>query len=109
MQGGERSRDALAKMRATLFARGEPAPAALRAALALLSATDLRDAVAHIAQPALVIAGARDTLTPLAASRWLAEALPRATLAVLAGAGHAPFISHSDAFVAALERFADEQ
>jgi pimeloyl-[acyl-carrier protein] methyl ester esterase len=109
MQGGERNRDALAKMRATLFARGEPAPAALRAALALLAATDLREVVAHIAPPALVIAGDRDTLTPLAAARWLAGALPRATLAVLAGAGHAPFISHPDAFVAALERFADEQ
>lgn len=109
MQGGEGGRDALVKMRATLFSRGEPAPAALRAALALLGTTDVRDAMRHIAHPALVIAGDRDTLTPLAAARWLAAALPRATLAVLAGAGHAPFISHTDAFVAALDRFVDEQ
>ena len=40
---------------------------------------------------------------------WLAAALPRATLAVLAGAGHVPFVSHTDAFVAALERFVDER
>ena len=108
MQGSEHSRAGLARMRTTLFARGEPAPAALRAALALLAATDLRDSVAQIAQPALVIAGDRDTLTPPAATRWLADALPGATLAPIAGAGHAPFISHAEEFLAALERFADE-
>ncbi len=108
IQGSEHSRVALAQMRTTLFARGEPAPAALRAALALLAATDLRDSVAAVAQPSLVIAGDRDALTPPAASRWLAGALPQATLAPIAGAGHAPFLSHSEAFLAALERFADE-
>jgi pimeloyl-[acyl-carrier protein] methyl ester esterase len=108
MQGSEHSRAALARMRTRLFARGEPAPAALRAALALLAATDLRDAVAGITQPALVIAGDRDTLTPPAASRWLAGALPQATFALIAGAGHAPFISHAEEFLGALERFADE-
>ncbi|MEO8739974.1 MAG: pimeloyl-ACP methyl ester esterase BioH [Casimicrobiaceae bacterium] len=108
MQGSERSREALAQMRSTLFARGEPTPADLRDALAVLATTDLRRVVADIAQSALIIVGDRDALTPLAASRWLAAALPKATLVTLAGAGHAPFISHPDAFVAALDRFADE-
>lgn len=108
VQGSERGREALAQIRSTLLARGEPTSADLRGALAVLAATDLRRVVAGIAQPALVIAGDRDALTPLAASRWLAAALPKATLVTVAGAGHAPFISHPDAFVAALERFADE-
>jgi len=108
MQGSEHSRAELARMRTTLFARGEPAPAALRAALALLAATDVRDSVASIAQPALVIAGDRDALTPPEAARWLADALPQATLAPISGAGHAPFISHAEEFLAAIECFADE-
>jgi pimeloyl-ACP methyl ester carboxylesterase len=43
-----------------------------------------------LAVPALVIVGAEDTITPPAGSRAMAEALSRATLAVIPGAGHTP-------------------
>jgi pimeloyl-ACP methyl ester carboxylesterase len=44
----------------------------------------------ELAVPALVIVGEEDTITPPAGSRAMAEALPRATLAVVPGAGHTP-------------------
>jgi pimeloyl-[acyl-carrier protein] methyl ester esterase len=56
-----------------------------------------------------MIAGDRDMLTPIAASRWLASALPRASLVVVPGAAHAPFLSHPEAVVEALDAFADER
>jgi pimeloyl-[acyl-carrier protein] methyl ester esterase len=105
VQGSEHAREALGSLRSELFARGEPSTQALRDWLDLLLTSDLRDDVRTISQPTLVIAGDRDTIVPAAAGRWLASALPKASLAIIPGAAHAPFLSHPDAFVEALAAF----
>ena len=105
MHNSERGRAALAAMREQLWARGEPSRPALSAMLDILITTDLRDAAARIAQPALVVAGGRDTLTPAAAGRWLAAAIPGARCEEIAGAAHAPFLSHREEFFALLQDF----
>ena len=105
VQGSAAAHATLAALRTRLFARGEPSPGALAATLALLVGTDLRAAVPLVGVPALVLAGPRDTLVPLAASEWLAAHLPDARLQLIDGAAHAPFLSHPDAFAAAVERF----
>ena len=107
VQGSEHARSALAALRSELFARGEPSPRELNASLELLAGTDLRAEVEAITQPALVIAGDRDALTPVAAAQWLATALPRATLAIVPGAAHAPFLSHPERVAAAIDAFVD--
>jgi len=108
VQGSAHGRAALAQLRGHLFDRGEPDPATLREALALLATTDMRAVVGAVATPTLVTGGDRDTLVPSDALRWLAGALPRATLEIIPGAAHAPFLSHPDTFVTALERFCDD-
>ncbi|HKB59004.1 MAG TPA: pimeloyl-ACP methyl ester esterase BioH [Gallionellaceae bacterium] len=105
VRGAEGERETLTALRDRLFARGEPDPAALRGGLEILRDADLRPALGALAQPALVIAGGRDRLTPPQASRYMAQALPRARLVEIAGAAHAPFLSHRDAFVDALLEF----
>ncbi len=107
VQGSDSGRAALAALRQELFARGEPSRDVLDAALALLLSVDLRAAVASIDAPALVVTGDRDTLAPAAAGRWLAAALPHAELVEIPGAAHVPFLSHRDAFVAAVGAFLD--
>ena len=107
-RGGEGGHAALARMRRELFSHGDPSPAVLREALTLLATTDLRTDVRRIAQPSLVIAGTRDMLVPVAASRWLAAALPDGRFAAIDGAAHAPFLSHPDAFDRVFASFADE-
>ena len=107
LQGGEHSRAALSALRGRIFARGAPSPAALFGALALLRNADLRREIAGIAQPALVVSGERDTLALPGAGRFLAEALPNGTFALIAGAAHIPFVSHADAFDEALDGFLD--
>jgi pimeloyl-[acyl-carrier protein] methyl ester esterase len=107
VQGSEHARDVVASLRAQLFARGEPSPQALSDSLELLASIDLRRDIATIPQPALVIGGDRDTMTPIAAARWLAGQLPHATLVAIPGAAHAPFLSHPEDVVAALDAFAD--
>jgi pimeloyl-[acyl-carrier protein] methyl ester esterase len=99
VQGSDEGRSTLAALRHQLFSRGEPDPAMLADALASLRAIDLRNDVRHIRQPALVVTGGRDTLAPPEAGAWLAEALPAGRLHSLAGAAHAPFLSHRDAFL----------
>jgi pimeloyl-[acyl-carrier protein] methyl ester esterase len=109
VQGTEAAHASLVALRHQLLARGEPDPAMLQAALGALASTDLRGDVANIATPTLVVAGEQDTLAPPAASAWLAQALPAAQLLRLPGAGHAPFLSHPEAFRDALLGFlADE-
>jgi pimeloyl-[acyl-carrier protein] methyl ester esterase len=107
LQGSERARELLGEMRTQLFARGAPSRQSLEDALDALAAIDLRARVGSITQPALVIAGECDTLVPAAAGAWLAEALPAGRLAPIAGAAHAPFLSHPEAFFAASEAFCD--
>jgi pimeloyl-[acyl-carrier protein] methyl ester esterase len=105
VHNSDHGRATLAALREQLWARGEPTRSALSAALDVLVTTDLRADVPHIAQPTLVIAGGRDTLTPPAAGRGLAAAIPGARFEEIAGSAHAPFLSHHDEFFAALGAF----
>jgi pimeloyl-[acyl-carrier protein] methyl ester esterase len=107
VQGSEHGRATLAALRGQVFARGEPSPRALFGALAEIGQADLRAEAHRIAQPALVISGNRDTLTPSDAGRWLAGRMPDARFALVAGAAHAPFLSHAGAFGALLDEFLD--
>ena len=73
-------------MRVAGFARIPSA--GLRAAVECLPTHDVRDRLANINAPTLVIAGELDAETPAAYSRILADGLPDAELVVLDGIGH---------------------
>jgi len=107
VHGSEHGRSALAALRHELFARGEPEPRTLAEALEVIAGTDLRAEVGAVRAPTLVVSGGRDTLAVPAAGEWLATALPDARFELIAGASHTPFLSHPDAFCAALDGFLD--
>jgi pimeloyl-[acyl-carrier protein] methyl ester esterase len=90
---------------AALTLQGAPQRAALLAAMALLESVDLRALVPSIKQPTLIIAGSNDRVTPPVAARWLAQALPHASLHEVQRAGHAPMISHHAEVAAAMRGF----
>lgn len=100
----ESERSLLRYLRASMFQRSAPTPAALRAGLAVLEDTDLRAALAAISVPALVLHGERDRLVPPEAGAYLAAHVPHARLHRIANAGHAPFLTHSAACLRRLER-----
>jgi pimeloyl-[acyl-carrier protein] methyl ester esterase len=108
VRGSEQERKLLATLRNALFSRGEPDLAALRDGLEILRDCDLRSALPDINQPALVIAGERDTLTPPQASQYMAAQMPEARLVTVSGAAHAPFLSHLDEFVKHVVNFLHE-
>jgi pimeloyl-[acyl-carrier protein] methyl ester esterase len=104
------ARATVRQLRTAFAAKPTPTQDNLNQALDILLQTDLREEVGRIFQPTLLIHGDRDTLAPVAAAHWLAMHLQRAQLRVMAGAAHAPFLSHADAFCETVEAFmADDQ
>ncbi len=101
---GARDRASVRQL-AKRMAANPPSAAALERGLAWLRETDLRVDAAWLPVPTLVMHGARDTLVPVAAGRWLAQQIPQATLVEWPDAAHLPFFTHREAFVAALESF----
>lgn len=83
---------------------GMPLPdvAAALAGLDALAATDLRESLPSVRLPVLLLHGDADPICPIGASRALAEAIPGARLAPLAGAGHAPFLTREDEVASAV-------
>jgi pimeloyl-[acyl-carrier protein] methyl ester esterase len=84
----------VAKLRGALRTHGAARPEALMSGLVRLRDGDLRPALSLVRVPALVIAGQRDRIIRPAASRALAAALPQGRYVEVAGAAHAPFLSH---------------
>lgn len=96
----------LQQLRHSVLAAPAAHPDALAGGLAILRETDLRADLPRLIQPALVLHGALDTLTPAAAGAWLAATLPTAQHVEWARAAHAPQLSHGDEVAMAIGRFA---
>ena len=105
VRGDDRAVELLRTLRKRVFAHGDPDPRALRLGLDLLAETDARPDLPQIKPATLVISGERDRLTPPEAGRLTAEAIPDARFCAIAGAAHAPFLSHREEFLAELTRF----
>jgi pimeloyl-[acyl-carrier protein] methyl ester esterase len=79
---------------------GRPDIAVLEYGLELLKNHDARPALAALAQPASLLLGERDRLVPVALGRQIAEIAPAIRVESIAGAAHAPFLSHPEAVAA---------
>ena len=99
------ARGTLKQLRASFDTRPTPTQTTLQRALHILLESDLRDEVANIRKPTLLIHGDRDTLAPVQAAHWMMQQLPYGFLRVISGSAHAPFLSHSEQFMAALNQF----
>ena len=108
MQSSDR-RATIKQLRASFDTRPTPTQTTLQRALHILLESDLRAEIVNIRKPTLLIHGDRDTLTPVQAAHWMMQQLPHGFLRVISGAAHAPFLSHSDQFVEALNQFLEPQ
>lgn len=96
-QGAEEGRETLKLLKQLVK---EDRPSALVPALALLEA-DARNALTELKIPVLLQLGEKDLLVPVNALKGCVELNAAAKTAVYEGAGHLPFISHT-------ERWCDE-
>lgn len=99
------ARSTLKQLRASFETRPTPTQTTLQRALHILLDADLRDEIANIRKPTLLIHGDRDTLAPVQAAHWMMQQLPHGFLRVMSGSAHAPFLSHSEQFITALNQF----
>ena len=107
-RGSDKARDEIRILRESVFVRGEPSPRALAAGLDILLYDDLRTTAPRITQPTLIIYGLRDTLIPVEAVDWFDQHLSHCSIREIIGAGHAPFLSHPEQFIGAVENFCHE-
>lgn len=83
-------------------------PGDLMACFTTLGARDdISQDVARIAAPALVIHGAQDAAITLDRAQAMADALPRAEMVVVPGAGHAANLTHPEPVNVAMAGFLD--
>lgn len=106
VQGDEKARETLRLLRQEVDQRPAPQSAALEQGLDLLLNTDLRDRCDQLSCPSLWLLGDRDSLVPGRVAEDLRQmAIPGAEIHLLAGCGHAPFLSHPAESLAQLKRF----
>jgi pimeloyl-[acyl-carrier protein] methyl ester esterase len=84
---------------------GDAPDGVLAAGLSALLAADLRGKLHEVAQPVLVLHGARDRIVPPAAGRRLAAALPDARFDLAPSCAHALFLSQPEKVARALRDF----
>ncbi|MCU7941516.1 MAG: pimeloyl-ACP methyl ester esterase BioH [Candidatus Thiodiazotropha sp. (ex Cardiolucina cf. quadrata)] len=86
----------LKRLKSLLRERPDPLPEALRSGLELLKSVDLREQLTNLSCPTTWIYGNRDTLAPAKASDDLRQWLPGASMHIVEGAAHTPFLSHPE-------------
>jgi len=103
--GAEDARGTIKQLRKSFAERPVPTQGTLQKALRILLENDMRSDIANLKKPVLLIHGDKDRLVRVQAGHWLAQHLPFGHLRVIAGAGHAPFLSHQNQFVEALVQY----
>lgn len=98
-------RQTIQHLQKAVLAGGAPNLDNLKHGLNVLAETNLRPMAGCLTTPTLIIQGDHDALTPIAAARWLATAIPAAEYALIEHAAHAPFLSHRAAFIARIQAF----
>jgi len=84
---------------------GRVPPATYRKAVQMLTTFDLREKLAHIAVPTLLIAGSDDKVAPAAVMQRMKEKIPNAEFILLEGCGHLGPMDQPNEFNAALLAF----
>jgi pimeloyl-[acyl-carrier protein] methyl ester esterase len=105
MSGGRDATKILSQLRKHFFQRAEPDPNALQKGLKILQQSDLREHLAAIQQPVLLVHGENDVITHPAAADWIHQQLSQSQRVMFPHCGHAPFLSYPDQFVACLNEF----
>lgn len=65
----------------------------------------IREELAHITQPTLILHGDADFIAPLESAYWLAEMLPTSTLKIIKGAGHVPIMTRPEDVASEIQQF----
>lgn len=104
-KGGEKAGDTHKELQRIMMHGPQLDPVALKCGLDILEYTDLRNELNKIRCPVQLMLGERDTLVPTGVGDNVAGLLSNARIEVIAGAGHAPFLSHPHEFIQSVFSF----
>jgi len=103
VKGSDSGREILRSLREKILQQPQPNAMSLDAGLAILQQVDLRDQLAKIQQPINWILGGQDGLVKAGLADVLNDTKEmnamKNNVSVFEKAGHAPFLSHTDAFI----------
>ena len=99
VRASEGSMQTVRELQRAIDDRGLPAIDALDAGLKILSDTDLTTVLPQLDCAMTWLLGDRDALVPVGLAGALNTLLKDPDIRIIEGAGHAPFISHPDAFI----------
>lgn len=102
VKGAEHERETLRLLRDEIAQRPPADRRGLKQGLDLLLRTDLRHELRSLKHRSCWLLGTRDALVPRSLPGRLGDLVPNARIMPLEGAGHAPFLSHPQAVLAAL-------
>jgi pimeloyl-[acyl-carrier protein] methyl ester esterase len=106
VRGTDTSMRTVRELQHAIDERGLPPVSTLHSGLNILAGTDLRATVSELECPVSWLLGDRDALVPVTLAQALMQLAPAAEIEVIRGAGHAPFISHVQAFADSVARAA---
>lgn len=104
-KGSMTMKEDVKKLKDILFFCGLPAPRALREGLGILRDTDLRNTLAALTIPSLMIFGEQDQIVPVAVAAEIEARGYPVKISIIKGVSHVPFISAPDIFTEALREF----
>lgn len=106
--GCHNARQTIRTMQALLSTREMPRPQALEGGLTILRNVDLHTSLVQIKCPTLIIHGDRDVIIPVQATQAFDQHIADVQTAIIPSAGHAPFLTHPEAFIRATRDFCSE-
>lgn len=108
VRGSAASIQVARELQRALEQHGTPTIETLMNGLKILSETDSRSSLGNIHVPVTWLLGDRDAIVPVSLAPCLEQLLPGADIHIQEGGGHAPFISHAEAFAAMLGKMAQQ-
>ena len=105
VRGTSDEKEMLRGIRDIVDQRPLPQTEALRLSLDILNTANLRSQLNQLQCPIQFILGERDMLVPIATTKKIQQLIPQARIDIMREAGHTPFLSHTEQFLALLENF----
>lgn len=109
LRGTAEEKEMLRQVRAIVDERALPQGEALRLGLEILKSANLRPHLNQLQRPLQFILGERDMLVPVQCAEMIHSLMPRAHIDIMPGAGHIPFLSHTEEFLQLLLPFLEQR
>ncbi len=107
VRGSQQPGEILRQLKASISMRPEASGDALLTGLQLLLHTDQRSQLQQLEMPSVWLFGEKDRLITAATANCVRQLLADAKIEMIDGAGHAPFLSHPEQCMQALESLND--